>query len=126
VDSDPDVAGPLATIHLARGATSLATDVLERCSDALDDALDGRRSYDDAMSTYQRTRDARALPIYEFTTQMATLEAPPPQMQQLLGAVHGNREAMDAFVSVVAGTMSPIAFFDPDHIGRIMTAATAV
>jgi len=30
VDSDPDVAGPLATIHLARGATSLATDVLER------------------------------------------------------------------------------------------------
>jgi hypothetical protein len=33
------------------------------------------------MSTYQRTRDARALPIYEFTTQMATLEAPPPQMQ---------------------------------------------
>jgi hypothetical protein len=78
------------------------------------------------MSTYQRTRDARALPIYEFTTQMATLEAPPPQMQQLLGAVHGNREAMDAFVSVVAGTMSPIAFFDPDHIGRIMTAATAV
>ena len=64
----------------------------EQCSDALDDALDGRRSYDDAMSTYQRTRDARALPIYEFTTQMATLEAPPPQMQQLLGAVHGNRE----------------------------------
>jgi flavin-dependent dehydrogenase len=98
----------------------------ELCSVALDDALDGTRPYDDAMSTYQRTRDARALPIYEFTTQMATLEAPPPQMQQLLGAVHGNREAMDAFVSVVAGTMSPIAFFDPDHIGRIMTAATAV
>jgi hypothetical protein len=75
------------------------------------------------MSAYQRARDAHVLPIYEFTTQLATLEAPPPEMQQLLGAVYGNTEAMDAFVSVVAGTVSPVEFFDPDHIGRIMAAA---
>jgi hypothetical protein len=30
---------------------------------------------------------------------------------------------MDDFVSVVAGTMSPIEFFDPQHIGQIMAAA---
>jgi hypothetical protein len=36
--------------------------------------------------------DSQVLPIYEFTTQLATLEAPPEQMQQLLGAVHGNQE----------------------------------
>jgi hypothetical protein len=40
-----------------------------------------------------------------------------------LGAVHGNREAMDAFVSVTAGTVSPVEFFDPEHIGRIMASA---
>lgn len=68
-------------------------------------------------------RTVHALPIYEFTTQLATLEPPPPEMQQVLGAVYGSPEAMDAFVSVVAGTMSPVAFFDPDHIGRIMQAA---
>ena len=62
------------------------------------------------------------LPIYEFTTQLATLEAPPPEMQQLLGAVHGNQEAMDAFVSITAGTVSPVEFFDPDNIGRLMGA----
>ena len=50
------------------------------------------RSFDDAMAGYHATRDARVLPIYEFTTQLATLEAPPPEMQQLLGAVHGNRD----------------------------------
>ena len=44
-------------------------------------------------------------------------------MQQLLGAVYGNPEAMDAFVSVVAGTTSPVEFFDPEHIGRVMAAA---
>ncbi|HKA04508.1 MAG TPA: NAD(P)/FAD-dependent oxidoreductase, partial [Acidimicrobiales bacterium] len=97
----------------------------ERCTAALDDVFEGRRSFDDAMAAYQRTRDASAMPLYEFTTQLATLEAPPPEMQQLLGAVHGNTEAMDAFVSLIAGTVSPVEFFDPDHIGRVMAAAHA-
>lgn len=96
----------------------------ELCSAALDEALDGRRPFEDAMSDYQLTRDADALPMYEFTAQLATLEPPPPEMQDLLAAVHGNREVMDAFVSIVAGTVSPVEFFDPEHIGRIMSGAT--
>ncbi len=93
----------------------------ERCSAALDDVVHAAR----ARSTRRwpptsAARDARVLPIYEFTTQLATLEAPPPEMQQLLGAVHGNQDAMDAFVSITAGTVSPVEFFDPANIGRIM------
>jgi hypothetical protein len=65
------------------------------------------------------------LPIYEFTAQLATLAPPPIEMQQLLGAVHGNRDAMDAFASITAGTLSPAEFFAPDHVGRIMSAAAA-
>lgn len=95
----------------------------ELCSTALDETFGGRRSFDDAMSAYQTARDTRSLPIYEFTTQLATLEAPPIEMQQLLGAVHGNQHAMDSFVSITAGTVSPIEFFDPQNIGRIMGAA---
>ena len=45
------------------------------------------------MGEYQTTRDAHVLPMYEFTCQFATLEAPPPEMQQLLGAMHGNQDA---------------------------------
>src|SRR5436190_985858 len=55
----------------------------ELCSSALDSTFNGARSFDDAMSDYHRTRDADVLPIYEFTTQLATLEAPPVEMQQL-------------------------------------------
>jgi hypothetical protein len=44
-------------------------------------------------------------------------------MQQLLGAIHGNQEAMDAFVSITAGTLSPEAFFDPTHLGSLMAEA---
>ncbi|MDQ1425782.1 MAG: hypothetical protein QOD72_3280 [Acidimicrobiaceae bacterium] len=95
----------------------------ELCSTAVDETFNGGRPFDDAMSAYQRTRDAQVLPIYEFTTQLATLEAPPVEMQQLLGAVHGNRDAMDAFASITAGTVSPVEFFDPENIGRIMGAA---
>jgi 2-polyprenyl-6-methoxyphenol hydroxylase-like FAD-dependent oxidoreductase len=95
----------------------------ELCSAALDEAFDGGRAFEEAMSEYQRTRDAEVLPMYEFTTQMATLEPPPPEMQQLLGAVYGNQDAMDDFVSVIAGTVSPVAFFDPENIGRVMSLA---
>jgi flavin-dependent dehydrogenase len=97
----------------------------EMCSTALDESFSGRRTFDDAMSAWHRTRDAHAAPIYEFTTQLATLEVPPPEMQQLLGAVSRDRDAMDSFVSVVAGTVSPVEFFDPANIGRIMSAAHA-
>ncbi|HYT39501.1 MAG TPA: NAD(P)/FAD-dependent oxidoreductase [Acidimicrobiia bacterium] len=95
----------------------------ELCSDALDEAFDGGRPFDDAMSAYHLTRDAAVLPIYEFTTQLATMEAPPVEMQQLLGAVHGNPAAMDAFAGVTAGTVSPADFFAPEHVGRIMSEA---
>ena len=95
----------------------------ELCAAAVEEAFDRGRAFDDAMADYQRSRDEGALPIYEFTTQMATLEPPPPEMQALLRAMHGNQEAMDGFVSVIAGTMSPLAFFSPENLGGIMTAA---
>jgi 2-polyprenyl-6-methoxyphenol hydroxylase-like FAD-dependent oxidoreductase len=83
----------------------------EQCSNALDEAFTGRRSFDEAMSAYQQRRDTQVMSIYEFTTQLATLEPPPPEMQQLLGAIYGNQPAMDDFVSIVAGTLSPFDFF---------------
>ena len=95
----------------------------ELCCTALEQTFGGGRAFDDAMSDYQQSRDAQVLAVYEFTTQLATLEPPPPEMQQLLGAVCGNPDAMDAFVSITAGTVSPVDFFDPEHIGRVMSAA---
>jgi 2-polyprenyl-6-methoxyphenol hydroxylase-like FAD-dependent oxidoreductase len=97
----------------------------ELCTAALDEVLGGGRPYDEVMGAYQQARDAGVVPMYEFTTQLATLEPPPPDMQQLLGAVHGNPEAMDGFAGVVAGTLSPADYFSPENIGRIMGAAMA-
>jgi flavin-dependent dehydrogenase len=96
----------------------------ELCAAALHETFSAARSFDDAMGSYQQARDARVLPMYEFTTQLATLEPPPPELQQLLGAACGNQAAMDALVSVNAGTLSPAEFFAPEHIGQIMGAAS--
>ena len=95
----------------------------ERCASALDASLSGAREFDAAMGEYQATRDEHAMPIFEFTCQLATLEPPPPELQQLLGAVHGNQAAMDGFARVNSGVMSPAEFFSEENVGRIFAAA---
>ncbi len=95
----------------------------ELCCAALDQTFAGERPFAQAMAAYQRKRDTQALAIYELTTQFATLEPLPEQVQRLLAAVASNPEAMDAFASVIAGTLSPVEFFDPAHIDRILRAA---
>jgi len=96
----------------------------ELCASALDGVLRGEASFDAAMAVYQRTRDAQVLPIYEFTALLATLAPPPAEFQQMLFAFQGNQAAMDGFASVVAGTVSPAAFFAPENIGRMLGAPT--
>ena len=95
----------------------------ERCAAALHQALSGSRSFDDAMAEYQRTRDEHALPMYDFTCKLATLEPPPPELQQLLGAAHDNQDAMDGFVSMMAGTLPVPEFFSAANAQRIMAAS---
>lgn len=97
----------------------------ELCAGALDDSFSGRRGYDDAMAGYQATRDGEVLPMYEFTCEVATLEPPPPDLVQLLTAINGDQPAMDEFVRMNAGILSPADFFAPDHLGQLMAARDA-
>jgi hypothetical protein len=61
--------------------------------------------------------------MYEFTQQFAALAPPPPEMQQLLGAIQGNQDAMNGFIRVVSGVVSPAEFFAPENVGKIFAAA---
>jgi 2-polyprenyl-6-methoxyphenol hydroxylase-like FAD-dependent oxidoreductase len=83
----------------------------DRCATALDEAFRGVRPYDEAMQAYQRDRDQHVMSMYEFTCQLATLEPPPPHMQRLFASIVGNQTAMDRFVQMNAGTISPAEFF---------------
>jgi flavin-dependent dehydrogenase len=94
----------------------------EMVATALDEWFLGAK-YDDVMGRYQEARDDRAIPFYEFTTQIATQDPLPPQLQQLFRAMAGNQEAMDAFARMNAEVMSPAEFFSEENVGRIMAAA---
>lgn len=93
----------------------------ELCTTALDASFSGARPFDDAMGEYQFKRDQHALPMYDFTCQLATLEPAPPELQRILGAVHGNQEEMDGFARVNAGVTSAAEFFSEENVGRILS-----
>jgi 2-polyprenyl-6-methoxyphenol hydroxylase-like FAD-dependent oxidoreductase len=95
----------------------------ELCVRALDEACSGRRSFEEAMADYQAARDAHVLPMYEFTAAFASLEPPPPELQQILEAARGNQDAMDAFARVNAGVTPPPQFFSEENVRRIFAAA---
>ena len=75
------------------------------------------------MAEYRSSRDEHVLPMYELTAELASLEPPPPELQQVLGAVAGNQEAMDGFARVIAGVTSPAEFFSDENVGLIFAAA---
>ena len=95
----------------------------ELCANALDDVFSERREFDEAMSEYQKTRDDHVLPTYGFTLEIASFEPPPPEQQQLMGAMAGNQEAMDGFVRVFSGGTSPVDFFSESNVQHIFAAA---
>jgi 2-polyprenyl-6-methoxyphenol hydroxylase-like FAD-dependent oxidoreductase len=97
----------------------------ELCTRALDASFSGASDFDTAMQSYQTARDERAFPTYEFTTQFASFTPPSPELQQLHMAINGNQEAMNGFVRVFSGVVSPADFFSEENVGRIMAAAAS-
>ncbi|AWZ03610.1 MULTISPECIES: NAD(P)/FAD-dependent oxidoreductase [unclassified Streptomyces] len=94
----------------------------ERCARALGDTLDGRQPFDEAMRATQEARDAQVMSMYEFTAEFATLEPPPPEMEQLLLAVSQSPSAQDEFARVTAGVTPPEVFFG--HMEERMSGHT--
>jgi 2-polyprenyl-6-methoxyphenol hydroxylase-like FAD-dependent oxidoreductase len=97
----------------------------EALTTALDDGWSARRTLDVALAEYQSSRDQRAKPMYDFTCQLAMLEPPPPLMQQLFAALHGNQEATNQFLSALTGSTPLPAFMNPENLDRIMARAGA-
>ncbi|HEU5484439.1 MAG TPA: oxidoreductase, partial [Microlunatus sp.] len=95
----------------------------ELCATAVVDGLGGRRPLDEALACYQSARDRLALGMYELTTELATLEPPSPQMQQLLVSLSRSQAGMDLFARVNAGVAPPHELFASAAPGGPVTAA---
>jgi flavin-dependent dehydrogenase len=97
----------------------------ELVAEAVDAGLAGRQPMEEAMAAYEQRRNEAALPIYQFTCQLATLEPPPPEMQQLFAALRENQADTNRFMGIFAGTTPVPEFFAPENVGRIIRAAQA-
>jgi len=108
--------------YTAQGITDAFRDA-ELLAEALDAAFSGRSELEQALAQYERQRNESVLPMYEFTCQLATLDPPPPEMQQLFAALKGNQAETSRFVGTIAGTVPIPEFFSPESIQRIMAGA---
>ena len=90
---------------------------------AVDDGLSGRRPMPEALADYHSQRDAASRPIYDFACQLAPFAPPPPEMLQLFVALSHNPAETRRFLGLFAQTVSPVEFFAPDNLQRIVGAA---
>jgi 2-polyprenyl-6-methoxyphenol hydroxylase-like FAD-dependent oxidoreductase len=109
---------------MAQGISDAFVDA-ESLAAALDDGWSGRRPLEHALAAHHTTRDRRVKPMYEFTCQMATLEPPPPVMQQLFAALRGNQEATNQFFSAITGSRPLQTFMNPENLERLIASAGA-
>jgi len=93
-----------------------------RIAEALDEGFSGLRPMADALTDFEKRRNAVELPYYDFTYEQATLEPPSPAAIQLFAAIHNSQRATDAFLGLFAQTTEPADFFAPASLSRLIGA----
>jgi 2-polyprenyl-6-methoxyphenol hydroxylase-like FAD-dependent oxidoreductase len=106
----------------AQGITDAFIDA-EMLADALGAWLTGNGPFEELLAAHEFARNERVRPMYEFTTRLAALEPPPPEMQALFGALRGNQDATNAFLSAITGAIPLTDFLSHENVSRIMAAA---
>src|SRR6187397_3650573 len=91
--------------------------------EALSGWLSGGGALEDRLAAHESARNERVRPMYEFTTELAALEPPPPEMRALFSALRGNQDATNAFLSAITGAIPLPDFMSNENVGRIMAAA---
>ena len=90
-------------------------------ADAVDAGLAGRRPLAEALAAYEEQRNAEAMPVLDGACMAATFGPLPSELLGLRQALRQSQEDADQFVGVAVGSVSPMAFFAPENMGRIMS-----
>jgi 2-polyprenyl-6-methoxyphenol hydroxylase-like FAD-dependent oxidoreductase len=95
----------------------------ELLATALGSAWSGAGRIEDGLAAYETARNERVRPLYEFTRELARLEPPPPEMRALFGALRGNQDATNAFLSAITGAIPLPDFMSKENLARILKGA---
>ena len=83
----------------------------------------GRQPLEAALAGYEQQRNARAMPLYEFTIQSISFQPPSPEQVLLFRALQGNQQDTDRFLGLTGGITPMQEFFAPENLGRIIARA---
>ena len=97
----------------------------EQLADAIDAGFSGRDDLTQVLEAVERSRNERVRSMYEFTYELATLEPPPPPMQELFAALRGNQEATNDFFSAITGAKPLGDFMSPENLSGVIAASAA-
>jgi 2-polyprenyl-6-methoxyphenol hydroxylase-like FAD-dependent oxidoreductase len=95
----------------------------DQLANAIYQGLSGRVPLEQALENYARRRDETVMPMYEMTSDLATLQPPSEDAQRLFSAMRGNQEVIDQFLGTIAGTVSIPEFYAPENLRRIIGAS---
>ena len=107
---------------LAQGITDAFHDAAF-LAEAIHEGLSGERSMDLALAQYEQRHLETSMPLFEMTCEFATLQPPPPEMQQLLGALIGNQAGINQFMGTIDGTVPLSEFYAPVNLARLTGVA---
>ena len=99
---------------------AVAFEYAQKLADAIDAGLAGRCDLEHALEGYERERDERLMPFYEFTVQLAQLAKATPDQLELYRALQANPDDISQLFGCVTLSVSPSEFFHPDNLSRIV------
>ncbi|MDQ2808179.1 MAG: NAD(P)/FAD-dependent oxidoreductase [Chloroflexota bacterium] len=90
-------------------------------ADAVDAGLAGRRPLAEALAAYEAQRNAEAMPVLDGACMNATFGPLPGELLGLRQALRQSQDDTDQFFGMAVGSISPLEFFAPANMGRIMS-----
>jgi 2-polyprenyl-6-methoxyphenol hydroxylase-like FAD-dependent oxidoreductase len=92
----------------------------ERLAEAVDAGLSGRTSLEAALADYEYERDEDTLPMFEFTSQIASFLPPSKEQRALFSAMSKKPEAASRFFGALTGSIPVQDFFSPPSLFKII------
>ena len=92
----------------------------ELLTEAIHDGWSGRRPLEAALAGYQRRRDREILPMYEFTTMLASFGPPRVEDEVLFRALVGRQAEIDRFFGVLTGAVPLREYLAPGNLLKVI------